>query len=119
MTSAVVPRQRKTWDLVLTIVLLLLYLVWSLLCAFAGAMLAMASDGCGAASSCDYNVLANAFLIGSFGPVVLALPVLVVAIVLIVLKRIAFWVPLAGGLLALGIEIFSFALASSGVVGMN
>lgn len=119
MTTAAAPRQRKTWDLVLTIVLLVVYLGWSLLCAFAGALLAMAGDSCGASSTCDYDVLATAFLVGSFGPVALALPVLIVAIVLVVRKRIAFWVPIVGCVLALGIEVLSFALATSGVVAMN
>jgi uncharacterized membrane protein (DUF485 family) len=118
MTTAAAPRQRKTWDLVLTIVLLVVYLGWSLLCAFAGALLAMAGDSCGASSKCDDGILATAFLVGSFGPIVLALPVLIATIVAIVRKRIAFWIPIVGGVLALGIEVFSFIYASSGVVAM-
>ena len=119
MTTAAVPRQRKTWDLVLTIVLLVAYLAWSLLCAFAGALLAMAGDSCGASAECDDGVLATAFLVGSLGPIVLAVPVVVAAIIVLVRKRIAFWIPIVGSVLALGIEILSFLYAGTGVVQMN
>lgn len=119
MTTAAAPRQRKTWDLVLTIVLLVAYLCWTLLCAFAGALLAMAGDSCGASSECDTGILATAFLVGSFGPIVLALPVLVASIIVLVRKRVAFWIPLVGSVLALGIEVFSFIIAGTGVVPMN
>jgi len=113
------PAQRRTWDLVLTITLFVLYLGWSVVCCFAGALLAMAGDSCGASSACDDGVLASAFLVGSIGPIVLVLPVLIATVIVLVRKRIAFWIPLLGALLALAIEVASFALASSGVTPLN
>jgi uncharacterized membrane protein (DUF485 family) len=112
-------RQRKSWDFILTIFLLVAYLGWSLLCSFAGALLAMAGDSCGASSTCDFDRLGAAFLLGVFGPAVLAIVVLIFAIVWMVRRHISFWIPIAGSILAAGIVGLAFFLATTGVVPVS
>lgn len=109
-------RQRRTWDLILTIVLLLLFLVGAAILSALGFFVAFASDSCGASSVCDYDAIGNATIFAIAGPWIPVLPVLIVSIVLLIKKRIAFWVPIVGGLLSVAALIIGFAWATSAVV---
>ena len=116
MTTPIKPaRERKTWDFILTILLLVVYLGWSLLCAFAGALLATAGSACSAGSECNLDLLSWAFLIGAFGPAVLAVIVLVFTIVWMVRAHISFWIPIAGAVLATAIVLLAVVLAGVAV----
>ncbi len=108
-------RARRTWDLVLTIVFLVLHLGVAALASFVGFFLAFASDSCGASSVCNYDQIATGMMIGIGGPIVIAVLTLIVSIVLIVVRRIAFWVPLVGSVLAIVVEAAAFFVATSGV----
>lgn len=120
MTITAKPaRERKSWDFILTVVLLVVYLGWSLLCSFAGALLAMSGDSCEASSTCNYDLIGAALMLGVFGPAVLAIIVLVFAIVWLVRKHISFWIPIAGSILAAGIVALAFAMADSAVVAIS
>jgi uncharacterized membrane protein YqaE (UPF0057 family) len=115
-SPAPLPRQRKTWDTILSIVLLVFFLGWVVLCAFAGVLIAFAGDSCGASSECNYDQIGAAFMVGTIGPVVVGVLVLVVTIVQLLRKRIAFYLPVIGALLAAGVVAAAFWLATSAVV---
>jgi uncharacterized membrane protein (DUF485 family) len=120
MTTSVQPvRERKSWDFILTIILLVVYLGWTLLCCFAGALVVFASDSCGASSTCNSDLVATGFLLGTFGPAALALIVVVFTIVWMVRRHISFWIPVAGAVLAAGIVGLAYVIASSGVTPIS
>lgn len=106
------PRPRRTWDLVLTIVLLVFYLGATALGSVMSFFLAFAGDSCGASTVCDYDMIGNAVLIVLAGVWVPALFVVGGAIILLVKRRVAFWVPLAGIVLTIAIVITGFAVAT-------
>ncbi|CAN5145484.1 hypothetical protein BH11ACT4_BH11ACT4_08810 [soil metagenome] len=115
MPTAPVPRQRRTWDLVLTIVLLVVYLVATALSSGFGVFLAFASDSCGASSVCNTDQIAAAMILVVGGVWVPFVILLVVAIVLLATRRLAFWAPVLGILLAAAIVVGGFFLAMSAV----
>lgn len=115
-TTASAVRERKSWDFILTIILLVVYLGWTVLCSFAGALIAFAGDSCGASSECDYDAIATGFTLGMFGPAVLAVVVLIFAIIWLARRHISFWIPLVGAVLAAAIVAIGFMIATGGVV---
>ena len=104
------------WDLVTTIVLLVLMIGAALVASFLSFFLAFAGDSCGASSVCDYDRMATGMMVAMIGPLLVGLLALIAAIILLVLRRIAFWIPLLGILLIVGVFIGGFALTASGVV---
>ena len=108
-------RPRRVWDLVLTIVLIVLSLGGAVVASFLGLfVLAFGSDSC-VARECNYDVMSTGMMIGLIGPWIPVVIAMIVAIVLLVLRRLAFWVPLVGGVLSIGALILGFAIAASGV----
>jgi hypothetical protein len=103
------------WDLVLTIVLLVLMIGAALLASFLSFFLAFAGDSCGAVAECDYDRMATGMLLAMIGPLAVALIVLIAGVVVLVLRRIAFWIPLVGIILVIGVFIAGAALTASGV----
>lgn len=116
-TSAPAKRPVIVWDLVLTIVLLALMVGVALLASFLSFFLAFASDPCGAAVECDTDRMALGMLIALLGPLAVGLVALIAAIVVLVLKRIAFWIPVVGIVLAIAIFVGGAAITISGVPG--
>jgi uncharacterized BrkB/YihY/UPF0761 family membrane protein len=112
------PQKRpiRTWDLVLTIVLLVLAGVLAAIMSFFGFFLAMAGDSCGA-RDCSADLIAVGLMVAVALPWVLLIAVAVVAIVLLVKRRLAFWVPLAGGVLIISSWFVGALIASAGVPG--
>jgi uncharacterized BrkB/YihY/UPF0761 family membrane protein len=100
MTAPAVPARsggtRRTWDLVLAIVLAVLLLAAAAVLGFAGAFLVMASDSCGASVTCSTGRLTVGVLVAMIGPAVVAVVAVVALVVRIVRARLAFWVPLVG-----------------------
>lgn len=117
MTEPVVApvRTRRTWDVALTVVLLVLYLGGVLLGSGSSFFLAFAGDSCGASSVCNYDQIANGMMIVLVGPWVPVIFVLGGAILLLVTKRLAFWLPLVGGALTIAIVVVGWMVATSGV----
>ena len=109
-------RQRRPWDTILTIILLILFVGVVIVCSFAGALVVFAGDSCGASAECNYDIIGAAVMVGLIGPAVVGVVVLVVTIVRLVRKRVAFFVPLIGSVLAAAVVAGAFALASSAVV---
>lgn len=105
------------WDLVTTIVLLVLAAVVGAVLTFAAFFLVFASDPCGASTVCDTGRMGAGFFIALLGPAAITLVTVIVAVVLLILRRRAFWVPIVGILLAAGVWIGGAALVVSGVPG--
>ncbi len=110
-------RPRRTWDLVLSIVLLVLAAGLGLLMFALAPFLVMASDSCGASTVCDSGQIAAGFLVAWIGPVAVVVAGIVATIVLLVLRRLAFWIPLASSALAIGIFLIGAAIVIGGVEG--
>ena len=108
------------WDLVLTIVLLVLMTVGGLALAFfAFLLLAFGGDSCGASSTCDYDVMTTGAFAAIGGVVLVGLVALIGAIVMLVLRRIAFWIPLVGIALMIAAFWIGASISSSGVRPMS
>jgi hypothetical protein len=118
MVEASAPPKRPVivWDLVLTIVLLVLMVGVALTASFLSFFLAFASDPCGAVE-CDTDRIALGMLVAMIGPLAVGLLTLIAAIVVLVLKRIAFWIPIVGIVLVAGIFFGGAAITISGVPG--
>ncbi|WP_255355585.1 DUF6264 family protein [Agromyces sp. Soil535] len=117
--EASVPPRRPVilWDLVLTIVLLVVMVGVALVASFLSFFLAFAGDSCGSGITCDYDRIATGMLIAMVGPLVVGLLALIAAVVVLVLKRIAFWIPIVGIVLIAAVFIGGAALTASGVPG--
>jgi hypothetical protein len=112
-------RVRRMWDLILTIILFVLYLGGVVIGSIGSAfVLAFSGDSCGV-NSCNYDQMGVGFAIAVVGIWLPVLLVVVFSIVLLVMKRIAFWVPLAGMVLSIAIIVIGFALAFSAVASFT
>jgi Family of unknown function (DUF6264) len=107
-------RPVRTWDVVLTIVLLVLDLILTAIMSFFGLFLAMASDSCGV-RDCNTELIATGMMVGVGLPWLVLIITIVVAIVMLVRRRLAFWVPIVGGVLIVGSLILGFVVAGTGV----
>lgn len=114
-TSAPPRRPVIVWDLVPTIVLLVVMVGLALLASFFSFFLAFAGDSCGASVTCDTDRIAAGMLVAMIGPLAVALLALIAAVVVLVLKRIAFWIPILGIVLVVGVFVGGAALTASGV----
>jgi hypothetical protein len=110
MAETVAPAKRPVivWDVVVTIVLLVVMAGLAFLLLFFAFFLAFAGDSCGASSACDFDRMGTGMLVAMLLPMVVAVVALIAAIIMLVLKRIAFWIPLVGIALMIG----AFALGA-------
>src|SRR3954468_6137723 len=117
--AAAVPVRRpaRTWDLVLSIVLLLLTAGLGLLLVVVAPFLVMASDPCGSGTQCDYDRMGVGLGIALVGPLVVLLAGIVGTILLLVFRRLAFWAPLVTSAVAVGVFIAGAAIVIGGVPG--
>ena len=116
-TSAAPKRPVIVWDLVLTIGLLVLMVGTALVAFFLSFFLAFAGDPCGSGITCDYDRMGTGMLVAMIGPLAVGLLALIAAIIVLVLKRIAFWIPIVGTVLIIGVFVGGAALTISGVPG--
>ncbi len=107
-------RPARTWDVVLTIVFLVLSPLAALAASYAGLFLAFAADACGS-QNCNTDLMNLGLWSAVIAPWVVFLIAVVVAIVLLVTRRLAFWVPLAGMALMTALWFVSAAIVSLGV----
>ena len=120
--SAAPPAARRpvvVWDLVTTIVLLVVAGAIAAVLTFFAFFLVFASDPCGASTVCDTDRMGAGFFLALLGPGAVTLVAVVVAVVLLILRRISFWVPIVGILLAVGVWVGGAALVISGVSGAS
>jgi len=106
----------KTLDVIITIVLLVADVVLAALASFMGLFLVMASDSCGV-RDCNVDLITVAWLMGMILPWIALVGTAIVAIVLMVKRRLAFWVPLAGAALIVLSLVAAFVVASEAVPG--
>lgn len=98
MTISTLPKpdpQRRVWDLVLSIVLMAFAAVAGIAIGLIGATLAFAADSC-ADAVCSYDSITAGVLLATFGPPVAVVISIVTTIVVLVRRRLAFWIPLIG-----------------------
>jgi hypothetical protein len=107
-------RPVRVWDLVLTMVLILCALGATLLLSYFGLFFAMASDACMGGNDCDTDLIGWGVLVAAGGVWVPFLAALAVSIVLLVVRRIAFWVPIAGLALSFGCTVLGGWMATVG-----
>lgn len=95
------------WDLVLSIVLVLALLGATVVAAMIALFIPMVSDGCG--EGCSITQIEVGTVLALALPLIASIAAIVVTIVFLVKRRLAFWVPLAGiGLV--GISVVAGAL---------
>lgn len=102
MTETAALRPRRTWDVVLTIILLLLAIVVTIIASFLGVFLAFASDSC-VVNDCNYDQIGAGMYVAIGGVWLPLVASIVVAILRLARRRLAFWVPLAGIALIAGV----------------
>ena len=121
MAEAAAPARRPVivWDLVVTIVLLVLMVGAGLLLGLFGFLFLAFSDSCGASMRCDYDVMTTGVFVAVGGVLLVGLLALVAAVILLVLRRIAFWVPLVGIVLMVAAFWLGASISTSGVQPMS
>ncbi|BDZ65592.1 hypothetical protein [Agromyces mangrovi Wang et al. 2018] len=86
-------RPVRVWDLVLSIVLVLLLIGVAITGVFIGSLFALGAPSCVNGSCALFDVGLN---VAIWGPIVVGVLGLAVTVTLLVLRKRAFWVPLAG-----------------------
>ncbi|GAA2055287.1 hypothetical protein GCM10009722_11990 [Williamsia deligens] len=81
--------------------------------AFFSMFYAMASDPCGSGTACNTGNIGWAYAVTDLGGMGVLLAASIVAVVLMVRRRIAFWVPLVGIAVHVGLMALSFSLLDS------
>jgi len=104
----------RTLDVVITIILLVGDAVLAGLASFMGMFLVMASDPCGV-RDCSTDLITLGWLMGMILPWVAFAATTIVSIVLMVKRRLAFWVPLAGAALIVLSLVLAFTVTAAGV----
>ena len=102
------------WDVVVSLILLTLLGFLAFFVSVFGAFLVMASDSCGS-TDCDNGLIAFGVLAAMGLPWVVLVAAAVFTILLIVKRRVSFWVPLAASPLVVGSWFVGAAIASAGV----
>ncbi|GAA2750986.1 hypothetical protein GCM10009869_12990 [Amnibacterium kyonggiense] len=106
---------RRTWDVVLSIALLVVLVALAAVLGFAGAFLVMASDSCGASGTCRTEVLSAGVFIAMLGPAAVAVVAIASVVERLIRARLAFWPPLVGIGTAVLVWIGGAALTFSAV----
>jgi uncharacterized BrkB/YihY/UPF0761 family membrane protein len=106
---------RRTWDIVLAIALLVVLVALAAILGLGGAFLVMASDSCGVGSTCRETQLSAGVLVALIGPGVVAVVAIVSVVERLVHARLAFWPPLVGLVVAIGVWASGAALVFTSV----
>ena len=113
--SARPPRQPvQMWDLILTIVLLVGLVAYTALASFMGLFLIMASDPCGV-RDCSTELITTGWLIGTIVPWAVLVGAGIWAIVFLVKRRLAFYIPLLGAVGVTLVLVLAFFVTAAGV----
>ena len=107
------PRERRMWDLVITCVLLAVYLALTAIMSLSGLFLGFTFGACEMAPNCNSDLRAFGTLFALIGVWVPVLFVIGGTIFLLVTRRIAFWVPLVGIALTIGIYSIGSAIVQN------
>jgi len=112
------PRPLIRWDLTLFVVLAAAAGTTAVALGVAGAGLSLLSDAC-STEDCNDSMLAVAVLTAILAPLLVIIAATIVGVVRIRRRRVSFWVPLAGGVLAVAIWLAAAAVAASSVPGQS
>ena len=119
-TTPAVRRPTKrpliVWDAIVTSILLGLLGVLTFAVSVFGALLTMASDSCGVLE-CSTDLIGFGVLVAMALPWLILVGVVVVAILFLGKRWIAFWVPLAGAPLVVASWFAGAVIAGAGVPG--
>ncbi|MDQ1112447.1 uncharacterized BrkB/YihY/UPF0761 family membrane protein [Microbacterium testaceum] len=107
-------RTSRGWDVALTIVLLVLLPLLALAASYAGVLLAFASNACGS-TTCNTGLMNIGFWTAVISPWVVLVIGVIVAIVRLVRRRLAFWVPLVTVVAVVAVWFVAAALVGAGV----
>ena len=107
-------RPARVWDIILTVLLLLALAGLTLIVSIFGLYLSMAADACGV-RTCDTDLIAVGMLLASVTPWVVLAVAVVGSIVLLILRRLTFWVPVVGAVLVVVAFFIGGGLATAGV----
>lgn len=109
-----VPNHWPAWrivDLVATIALFVVYAVGVLGLLYVSIFWVMATDSCGA-NDCDYGKLGTAYVLNDLIGIIVYVVALVAAVILVVRRRPAFWLPLVGGAVQVGLLLAALSQLS-------
>jgi hypothetical protein len=104
----------KGWDVAITVILLVLLAMLTALMSFFGFFLVMASDPCGV-RECSDELITTGVLLAIGLPWLALIVAVVLSIILLVRRKLAFWVPLAAGPLVIGAWFLGAYVTSIGV----
>ncbi len=111
-------RPRAMWDIVLTVILLILGIVAAVFGSFAGIFLVFLSDSCGS-TTCNSDQMGFGITLATLGVWLPIVASVIVSIVFLVLRRRTFWVPIAGIVLAAAVWALGFALTAGAIPGFS
>jgi uncharacterized BrkB/YihY/UPF0761 family membrane protein len=103
----------RVWDLIITIILLVIDIVIAGFASLAGMFLVMGADACGV-RDCSTDLIVLGWLVGMILPWVALIVTAIVAIVFLLKRRITFWVPIVGAGLIIGSVILGFTITAAG-----
>jgi hypothetical protein len=109
------PRTRATWDIIVTVVLLVLGLGIALLGSFLGLMLAFVSDSCGSSTTCDTNQIGLGITVAAIGVWPPMLIAIVLSIVFLVVRLRAFWIPIVAIVLMAAVWAIGLSITLSAI----
>ncbi|MBB2976690.1 hypothetical protein FHX49_002269 [Microbacterium endophyticum] len=114
--AAAPRRRRRTWDLWLTISLLVLLAAASVTASVLAVLLTYAFNACGS-GACSRDVMNIGVWVSLTAPWIAFVIALALSIVLLIVRRLAFWVPLASFVLVVGLWNVGAFIVWAGVVG--
>lgn len=92
-----VPRRPvRVGDVVASILLLVLGVIAFAVLAFASLFLAMMSDGCGSGANCNYGLMNAGYFVALLVPPLVFVASAIWAIIRLVRRMLAWWIPLVG-----------------------
>ena len=114
--TATEPKPPRSWDFLLTTALIFLLLALAGIFVVLGVGIGVATLGChDAGAGCNTDVIGLSSQAIMFGSPVVALVAIVVSIVFISKRRVAFWVPIAGILVITGLHLAGAYLVGQAV----
>jgi uncharacterized BrkB/YihY/UPF0761 family membrane protein len=90
-------------DIVASLILLALGVVGIVMLAFVSLFLAMASDGCGSETNCDFTLMGVGYFVALLGPPLVYIAAGIATVVRLTRRRTAWWMPVAGAAVALAV----------------
>ncbi|PJJ71389.1 hypothetical protein CLV46_0934 [Diaminobutyricimonas aerilata] len=103
--------RRNPVDVTVAVILMVLGVIGFGMLAILSTLLIMMSDGCGS-GTCDYTLMTIAWFVALLAPPIVFLASVVVTIVRIARRRLAWWVPLAGAGVAAVVWFIAVGLMS-------